>query len=317
MNCLIPVCNMNNIPLQLFLVVTILSGLSPSARADDLAVKETKDLITISADNKPIVEYRQTCNPNKVYVSKLFTPAGIQVLLDSPHDHIHHHALMYALDAGEHVWWMDGAAMGKQVPAGKAETKQHRQSVVIQQAVNWNSAAGATILKEARSITLHQGENIPSTLLTWNTTLSTAGKDPIELKTSRHYAGLGIRFVREMDKIGAFIIPGEAKSTHVRGTENVTAAPWCAYQTARGDKPVTVAMFSAPGNFRHPTYWFTMTEPFAYISATLNLYRQAHTLRSGNPLDLTYGVAVFDGKPNQNSIEKLYRIWLTCLPAEE
>ena len=280
-----------------------------------LTIEETKKIITISADDKPMLEYIQTSNPNKVYVSKLFTPSGIQILLDSPHDHIHHHGLMYALDSGKNnTWWLDGKKSGKQVPVGKTEAKKEKRSAVIVQALRWNTADGTAILKEARTISVHKGTNIPATLLTWNTVLSVADKDPVPLATKKHYTGLGIRFVRKMDKIGSFIFPDGKNSTSVRGTEKVTPDTWCAFQAAIKDKPVTVAMFSAPSNFRHPTYWFTMVAPFAYISATLNLYRDPHTLKPGSALDLTYGVVVFDGRQEKRAIEKLYQTWLKLLP---
>ena len=295
--------------------VIILSGgcAALGAARPALTARETDDLITISSGRKPVLEYRRTCNPNNVYVSKLFTPSGFQVLLDSPRDHVHHHGLMYALDAGKNVWWMVGRKMGKQVPAGWTEIKEEKTSTVIGQALNWNAANGTTILKEERRITVHDDTSIPATLLTWNTVLSVAGEEDVVLKSKRHYAGLGIRFVRKMDKIGSFVFPEGKNSTAVRGTERVTADAWCAYRTAVDGKPVTVAMFSAPSSFRHPTYWFTMTAPFAYISATLNLYRRPHTLNPGSSVDLTYGVAVFDGKQDKDTLEEIYRKWLEFL----
>ncbi|MCK5851342.1 MAG: PmoA family protein [Kiritimatiellae bacterium] len=283
---------------------------APGSVCAEMKIAETKDLITISANDKPILEYRQRCNPNKVYVSKLYTPLGLQVLLDSPADHIHHHGLMYALDSDKDTWWLDGKTTGIQAPAAKTETKKQDDSAIISQSLNWDTATGKTILKETRVITLHTGEDISYTLLSWHTVLSAASNDPVPLITDRHYAGLGIRFVREMDKKGEFIFADVDNMTTVRGTERVTSCRWCAYVADVGGKPVTVAMFSAPSTFRHPTYWFTMTKPFAYISATLNLFRDPHILKPGSPLNLTYGIAVFDGKQDNPTIEKIYQRWL-------
>jgi hypothetical protein len=53
---------------------------------------------------------------------------------------------------------------------------------------------------------------------------------------------------------------------------------------------------------------FTMTAPFAYQSATLNLWKEPFTLKE--PLDLRYGVAVWDGVQSSEEIERLYRRWL-------
>ncbi|HUU93592.1 MAG TPA: DUF6807 family protein, partial [Phycisphaerae bacterium] len=65
-----------------------------------------------------------------------------------------------------------------------------------------------------------------------------------------------------------------------------------------------------PENPRHPATWFTMTAPFAYLSATLNLHREPMTLQAGQTLGLTYGVALWDGKTSADEIEKTYRRWL-------
>jgi len=291
--------------------VVLLGGVViPGATHADIDIKETKDFITVSDSGNPILEYQRTCDPNKVYVSKLYTPSGLQVLLDSPADHVHHHGLMYALDSGKSTWWTDGEDKGKQVPAGKTKTEHDKQAAVIRQSLDWNTSAGKTILKESRTITAHRGKGLSATLLSWRTVLSVAGSDPAPLATRKHYAGLGIRFVRKMDKIGTFIFPDGSQSTSVRGTEKVTPAKWCAYVTRIDDKPVTVAMFSAPSNFRHPTFLFTMTAPFAYISATLNLYRQPYTLKPDASLDLTYGIAIFDGKRDGSVLERTYQKWL-------
>ena len=68
-------------------------------------------------------------------------------------------------------------------------------------------------------------------------------------------------------------------------------------------------MFDGPANAR-PVRWFTMNNPFAYMSATLNLYKEPMTLEAGKPLALTYGVAACDGKKTAEEVEKLYQKWL-------
>ncbi|MBW7939136.1 MAG: hypothetical protein H3C63_10135, partial [Candidatus Omnitrophica bacterium] len=41
-------------------------------------------------------------------------------------------------------------------------------------------------------------------------------------------------------------------------------------------------------NPRFPATWFTMTQPFAYLSATLNLSREPLAVKKGEDLDLRY-----------------------------
>ena len=41
---------------------------------------------------------------------------------------------------------------------------------------------------------------------------------------------------------------------------------------------------------------FRMLDPFAYLSATLNLYKEPLEIVAGKPLELAYGVALWDGE---------------------
>ena len=46
----------------------------------------------------------------KPYADQLFSPAGVQVLRDSPLDHKHHHGLMYALAVDGVNFWEEFAS---------------------------------------------------------------------------------------------------------------------------------------------------------------------------------------------------------------
>ena len=72
---------------------------------------------------------------------------------------------------------------------------------------------------------------------------------------------------------------------------------------------VTVALFDHPSNVRHPARMFTMTAPFAYLAATLNLWKETLKLEPGTTLKLVYGVAVWDGNVEPAQVEALYRRW--------
>ncbi len=89
-----------------------------------------------------------------------------------------------------------------------------------------------------------------------------------------HYYGLGMRFLTSMDSGGRFFNSSKQPGEVVRGSERLVAAKWCAYTAKADGKPVTVAIFDHPSNPRHPNKMFTMTPPFAYLSATLNLWKE-------------------------------------------
>jgi len=90
---------------------------------------------------------------------------------------------------------------------------------------------------------------------------------------------------------------------------NDKQAVWCAYNASADGKPVTLAMFDYPDNERHPATWFTMDNPFAYLSATLGLHKEPLKIVSGKPLVVRYGVALWDGQVQPEQIDKLYKRW--------
>ena len=85
---------------------------------------------------------------------------------------------------------------------------------------------------------------------------------------------------------------------------------WCAYTAKADGKPVTVALFDDPANFRHPQTMFTLTRGFAYLAATMNEWKEPVIVKAGQPLELRYGVAVWDGEVDKVTVEKLYRRWV-------
>jgi hypothetical protein len=302
-------------------VAILAAALPQSGGAAAFTISNTAERVFVSAEGRAVLTYRQTPNPNKVYVAELHSPSGVQVLLDSPPDHVHHHGLMYAIDAGPDVFWMDGGkGAGMQKPKGSARDVEGRAggiaTLMLEQPIEWIAQNGTNLLEEARTVTVFEPGGLPATLLTWSTKLTPApGRERVDLATDRSYAGLGFRFPKSMDGKARFLFPEGTNTVAVRNTEKVTSDRWCACVGPVGDKIVTVAMLSHPGNPRHPTNWFTMSDSLTYMTATLNLYRQPLSLPAGQTLALVYGVAVWDGEADPASIEALYRQWLKITAA--
>lgn len=266
-----------------------------------------EDTVTLSAGGKPVVEYRQTPNPNKVYVSKLYSPSGVQVLLDSPADHVHHHALMLGLDVEGVSFWIDGKQQGTQRPRGPARVTPD----ALEQTIDWVTPSNRVLLVEERKITTHPVEGNGYTLITWYSKL-TAAKEvkQLNLFTKKAYAGLGLRLPKSMDGKAEFTFLNEVKSTPVRNTERVTWAGGVACTgPVNDDRTVTVAMLSYPPHCSHITHWFTMSDSLTYMTATMNLYRQPIVLREGNSLDIKHAVAVWDGAVTEKQLRAASLAW--------
>jgi hypothetical protein len=287
------------------------AGLAGSSQAEDSAAawaaRATDSCFVATRQGKMLGVYRATASPKKPYVEQLFTPAGQQVLLDSPADHVHHHGLMFALSVDGVSYWEEGDRGGRQTVV---ETKAAGKGV-LSQSLRWIDPQGNTKLNEQRRIHLTQAAD--ATWLTWQSTLTVPETIDKALLGGSHYYGLGMRFIRSFDSVASFRFPERAVGEPVRGTEELTRANWVACVGSVDENTVTAVMFSHPENTRHPVWWFTMDKPFAYQSATLNLWKQPLTLEHNDARALTFGVALMDGDIPAEQIESLYAHWITSL----
>ncbi len=262
----------------------------------------------VAYGGKRMMLYRFGEVPCKPYVQELRSPAGVQVLRDAPGDHLHHHALMFAIGVDGVDFWAETPGCGKQVHQSNsisAFTLVNRSLGQLVETIDWIGPNGK-LLEEIRSL-----ETYPlfgATILNWQSKLiRPEGMEPAKL-TGSHYFGLGARFAESMDRASKFIYADGQPGSAVRGDERLTAGPWCAVQGKVDGKDVTIAMFDGAANPR-PVAWFTMGEPFAYLSATMRLHEQPMELKAGQTLNLHYGIAVWDGHVGAGEIEKVYRKW--------
>lgn len=277
----------------------------------DVAVKITDAQVQIGQDSAPIVEYRYAQVPFKPYIAALFTPCGKNVLRDAPPDHLHHHGLMYAVAVDQVDFWQEAVSPGRQVNRGISSLPDKTApclAAFVQQ-IDWlKPDSEEVLLKEQRTIRLLESGSTTCTLLSWESAFSIPkGREKVTLSGS-HYFGLGLRFAEGLEKVGSFINAADDTGELVRGDERLVRAAWCAYQVKSDRGAVTIAGFSSPTNLRSPAIWFTMAKPFAYLSATLNLWKEPYVLNT--PLVLRYGIGAWDGAVDREEIERIYQRWL-------
>ena len=303
-------------PLHHFtLVITIATSFMATtshASADD-GVRIVKDNSTVSIfdGDRPVLRYRYNDVPMKPYVDELFTPDGVQVLLDAPSDHKHHHGLMFALFVeGVNFWEESADNSGQQKNRQLCVGPGNANGAAIVQKLDWvGPDSEEPLLIERRAIRVFSG-NPDATLIEWRSCLQTPpSRDTIELSGSS-YNGLGIRFVPSMNNGGRFFYGNGKPGAVIGGDQCLTPTKWCAYTARANKKPVTVALFDDPANLSRPATMFTMSQPFAYLSATIDGWKHPITLTTGRPLELRYGVALWDGEVDGPTIERLYAKWL-------
>jgi len=300
-----------------------------------LAHERKENEIYWTLNGKPLFVYRispgsyedLTEKEYKTYLSELYTPEGRNILRDSPWDHVHHHALMFAIAVDGINFWEEGGKDKAGVQFGHSLGHSSRSAFMrvndesgwtaeanLSQKIDWYKPDKTVVLQEDRTVQVICKHDLDATLLTWTSKLST-GPDRESVKlTGAHYYGLGMRFDETMDKNGKFFCDPDSTiaSDNVRGDEKKTPCKWMAYTAELHGKPVTVAVFDAPNNPR-PMSTFTMGEngqSFAYISATVDLEKEAITLEKDKPLTFKYGVAVWEGKKSTGEVQEVYRLWL-------
>ena len=119
--------------------MAIIVARSPSRRLPrvqaKLRIAQDGSTISIYDGQRPLLRYRYADVPKKPYVDQLFSPAGVEVLRDSPPDHKHHHGLMYALAVDKINFWEEHfpysgqekqKSLSKMKPAGPPRRRPNR-----------------------------------------------------------------------------------------------------------------------------------------------------------------------------------------------
>lgn len=292
----------------------LLAALTPVFAAGQ-AEPEPRELALGGPNRPPVAVYRWAGVPFKPYVRELTTPSGTNVIRDAPADHLHHHGLMFAVTVDGVNFWEEAASSGVQRhpdPPRLVEVGTVLETLTAP--VEWvYPADDKHLLNEERMLQSYQHGDLGANLLTWQSRLSLPEGKAEATLTGTAYHGLGLRFVEDMDDGGRWF--NADGGTGIEGTNNATSA-WTAYTAMAGGKWVTVALFSHPDNPR-PARWFSMEDPFAYLSVTLNLDREPLVLTAEQPLLLRYGVAVWDGAVRPKRVEDLYKRWQEMLEGRE
>ena len=286
-----------------------------TSAAEPLRVAKDSANVTVHRGDRLLAEYRYAGVPFKPYLGRFLSPGGVNVLRDAPHDHLHHHALMFAVAVDGHNFWEEypknkpGKQVSRALQGPSVSTGDAGATARWTQQLDWVAHDGTLRLEEQRTIEIHHLQDNEVSLLSWRTRLAPPPGTPEVKLVGSPYFGLGMRFVPSMDRAGRFLNAGNDQGEPIRGTRRLVPARWTAYTASVDGKPVTVAMFDHAKNPRHPARFLTMTAPFAYLSATLNLAKQPLTLGAGEPVRLDYGVALWDGQIPAPQIEALYQRW--------
>jgi len=309
---------------KVLVCVLLASATVVQAAELELAVDRAASTVKAAWDGRPLFVYNYGTDVPKPCIHPLYTPAGRELTLNSPADHVHHRGLMLAFgnvmvtEGGTQVhvdfWGEAGAPEGLGRIVHKSfegvNAVEGRAWLIARN--EWRRRSDdALLLTERREITVFRPDSPRCYLLTWLSELTAAERDLVIGGTPGRdvsYYGLGLRVPRDMD--GGQFLDSEGRS----GVEQVNGqrARWCAYTSP--NEPVRgFAMFDHPDNPRYPTGWFAMNTDFGYLTASL-VAHEPYPLAAGQRLRLCYGVLAFDGPADAALLNQQYQRWLQ-LPA--
>ncbi|MGC8739482.1 MAG: DUF6807 family protein [Candidatus Hydrogenedens sp.] len=298
---------MKNGSLFLCILFLILFPMIVSAESINLTI--TDEFLSFLCGPRKIADYRYTKVPFKPYLKRFFTPSGIQILEDAPHDHLHHHGLMFAVAVNDINYWEEIEKSGHQIHQQFSNINVNEKlpipmSSFVEELV-WKSPGNdAPQLTEIRKISSGYWEQENANIILWETQLKNPSDTNTAKLTGHHYFGLGIRLLTTPLENVEIISPAEDNLENVRGDEYLRSTPWCAVVVKNETGTFTLLIIDSPESVRYPARWFTMRMPFVYISATRNLWKEPLEISPGDRVLCKCIFVLWDGEKTKEALGK-------------
>ncbi|MCX8089886.1 MAG: PmoA family protein [Verrucomicrobiae bacterium] len=306
----------------LALAMGLLAGTSAAATNElTLDIREAQGELILRWDGRPLLVYAFATNQFKPYVRELYTLRGENVLLDAPADHLHHHGLMYAIRVNGVNFWEENDAPGVQKPV-RITAHQVMQPpggvprARFTQLIHWlaptNRPGARTVageprplLIEQRTLTLSVNAARGEVALQWDAEFA-IGEEPVTLH-GQNYNGLGLRPIRSFNGVARFE-NSERAPYPPPGQHASIPARWTSMTGKAGDRDVTLALMAGAANPGESRF-FTMLEPFAYLSATQGLHREPLEYKPGDRYHLRYLLVLWSEAQSAETVQARYNAW--------
>jgi len=287
-----------------------------------LAIQEARGKLEIRFKDRPLLVYAFASNQFKPYARELRTLRGDNVLRDAPADHLHHHGLMYAIRANGVNFWEETGQPGhersvKLLLHGSGRNAAGLPQATFTQLIHWVAdkdkarpeTEACALLVERRTLTLTADEATGEVALEWRGEFEVGAGAPKVTLTGSEYNGLGLRLPEAFNHAAKH---QNSEGAPYSATQNrdVIAARWSAVSHAIGGREAVVAVFANPDRTAGPTRFFSMLNPFAYLSVTQGLDKAPLEYKAGERFGIGYLVLVYaDFKPRE-FLQQRYQQWV-------
>jgi hypothetical protein len=291
------------------------AGLSIQPRGD-------RGELEVRYKDRRLLLYAFAGNQFKPYVKELCTLKGDNLLLDAPSDHLHHHGLMYAITVNGVNFWEEAKEPGHQVSAeppahsvgvGAGGLPQaalaHKLYWVAHTNAGLADARTAALLIETRRLILAVDEPKQEVALQWQSEFEVGSAASKVTLSGADYHGLGVRFIRAFDRTAKHS-NSENLPYPTQGKRDVLGARWSAVANAWDGHEAMLALFTRPAETRGPTMFFSMLEPFTYLSVTQGLDKTPLEYASGDKFSLRYLLTVYPAAKSREFLQQRSEMWL-------
>jgi Methane oxygenase PmoA len=305
--------------LSLFLALAC----SAAAAEPPISIDSKVDVgqLAVSYQGRKLLVYAFATNQFKPYVRELYTLRGENVLRDSPPDHQHHHGLMYAVYVNGINFWEERDAPGiekhVELPVQMARVDAKGTPVAsFTEIIHWlaptnrtaSDSLAAALLIEQRTLTVTVDEKNQEVALRWDSAFQVgpnAGKVTLH---GPNYDGLGLRLPESFNHVAKF--QNSADQPYAgNNTQNVIATRWTSVSGAMDGREVMLALFGRPDNARGDGYFFSMLDPFAYLSATQGVDQKPLEYAAGHKFSLSYLLTVYSDNKPPEFIRRRGELW--------
>lgn len=323
---------MHNLPSKLLasLILTGLSGLAALAAKAPFSVESARQSTewVVNYQQQRLLVYEFDPVKFKPFVKELAPLGGANILRDAPPDHPHHHGLMYAIAVNGLNFWGDTSGNGVQKPVLSpppelGASPDGLPQATIRQTIHWlaptdaflpNSPKNALLIEE-RTLVLTVNEAAREVALQWKSAFEVGGKtNTVALNATGHnYLGLGMRFLQELDPLAEQFNP-DGRPDLTGRKQDLSPHAWSAVSFDRPGAAATIALFDHPSNVRSPALFFTMKQPFAYVSATQALDKEPLVHHSGDHWQVNYLVTIYPELKSPGALSRRGQQWRNSQP---
>jgi hypothetical protein len=166
----------------------------------------------------------------------------------------------------------------------------------------------AALLVERRTLTLTLDEAKEEVALAWHAEFEVGARtNSVQLHGSE-YNGLGLRLPAAWDRVARHQ-NSESAPYPTSGKRDVVPGRWSAVSYTSDGHTMQLVLCARPRGQAGTNSFFTMTEPFTYLSATQRLDKAPLEYRAGERFRLDYLVLVYPAVRTSAQIEASYQAW--------